>query len=455
MKKRVFHRVIVITVMLVLGLATWSYAGPNWKEEQAKMFSQISVKPGDSIDASNWQKVADLLPSYIANWVKTGDMVMKIGEMKYDYDVDAEWKAATDKNEGKYDLDEGLEIRDKSTGKIATYIYGSPFPNIDFDKDPNAAIKLAHNIAVQRGRCGNLRTGFGIDWLNKKTGFERRITVDFFAAYTYGAPGGEKPNPQGYMYLNYTNIKEPSDLEGMITLTKRYLDNRVDDFYAYVPAIRRVKRLSGSSRSDPFAGSDFTNDGEQGWAGKNTSMKWKYLSKKITLIPVQEKSIEMPIGATKLPNGAWKVNSSGGEEVLAVHEVQGAKGAPWIPVNVKWVPRYVYELEAIPVDPYYNWGKIGFYVDPAVGFCYTITYDKSMTYWKTLLNVPMCVEWGEPKRRTFSSSSCYFAMDEKTQHGCLGYFLGMHHGKEFTVIYNDPTLTERDFSEGTMATKSR
>ncbi|MGV8073786.1 MAG: DUF1329 domain-containing protein [Syntrophobacteraceae bacterium] len=456
MSKKIFFGVFLCTVVLILGLADCSLAGSDWKEEQVKLFSEISVKPGDTVDSSNWEKVKDVLPPQVADWVKKGDMIVKVGEMKYDYDTDSGWKAATVKNEGKYDLDENLEIRDKATGKIPTYIYGEPFPNLDVAKDPNGAIKLAHNLIVARGRSGNQRSNFGIDWLSREAGCERSLYADLCIFHYYACPGGERQNHSGYHYLEFTNIKEPNDLEGMVTLTKRYLDSRPDDFYAYVPTIRRVKRLSGASRSDPFAGSDFVNDIETGWAGKNTSMKWKCLNKKIILIPVAEKDAERPVSTTKMPNGAWRLNPEG-ESILAGHEVQGSKVAPWIPVNVVWVPRMMYVLEATPVDPYYNFGKYEMYVDPGVGFCYDIIFDKAFTYWKTIVNIPICADWGDgpTKNRTFSSSSVYFCLDEKTNHGGYGYFFGTHQNHDFPIFYNDPTLTERDFAEGNISGKSR
>ena len=52
-------------------------------------------------------------------------------------------------------------------------------------------------------------------------------------------------------------------MNGMANLFIRHLDGRPDSVYAYVPAIRRVKRLSGANRSDPQMGSDMTMDDSQ------------------------------------------------------------------------------------------------------------------------------------------------------------------------------------------------
>ncbi|MBE0596542.1 MAG: hypothetical protein IH614_04670, partial [Desulfuromonadales bacterium] len=50
----------------------------GWKEDQAALFQQLQIKPGDKIDAANWEKVKDVLPPSMANWVKKGDFILDI-----------------------------------------------------------------------------------------------------------------------------------------------------------------------------------------------------------------------------------------------------------------------------------------------------------------------------------------------------------------------------------------
>jgi len=76
------------------------------------------------IDATNWQKAAELLPESILNWVKNGDFVLNVGELEYDQkdyfppDVRKCWQD----NLGRYDLDEQDRLIDVKTGRPPDHI---------------------------------------------------------------------------------------------------------------------------------------------------------------------------------------------------------------------------------------------------------------------------------------------------------------------------------------------
>jgi len=59
-----------------------------------------------------------------------------------------------------------------------------------------------------------------------------------------------------------------------------YDDTRDDIAFAYIPMLRRVRRVSAAVRSDPFLGSDFCTDDTDGFFGKNQAMKWKFIGKR-------------------------------------------------------------------------------------------------------------------------------------------------------------------------------
>ena len=42
------------------------------------------VEPGDYIDKSNYEKIENLVPDFVLDWVKTGDLTMKIGKLNFD-----------------------------------------------------------------------------------------------------------------------------------------------------------------------------------------------------------------------------------------------------------------------------------------------------------------------------------------------------------------------------------
>lgn len=52
----------------------------------------------------------------------------------------------------------------------------------------------------------------------------------------------------------------PADVKDTSFMSWSYGDGRSDDMWIYLPALRKVKRISSDSRSDYFMGSDFTYD---------------------------------------------------------------------------------------------------------------------------------------------------------------------------------------------------
>ena len=56
-------------------------------------------------------------------------------------------------------------------------------------------------------------------------------------------------------------FREPADVRGTAYLSWEYDDpDREDDKWLYMPALKKVRRISGSSRNDYFMGSDYTYD---------------------------------------------------------------------------------------------------------------------------------------------------------------------------------------------------
>ena len=58
-------------------LALWMFGFPA-----ERVFAD--VEPGDVIDKSNYEKIENLVPDFVLDWVKTGDLTMKIGKLNYD-----------------------------------------------------------------------------------------------------------------------------------------------------------------------------------------------------------------------------------------------------------------------------------------------------------------------------------------------------------------------------------
>ena len=56
-------------------------------------------------------------------------------------------------------------------------------------------------------------------------------------------------------------ISEPQDVRGFILLRHKYWDpTKPDDVFSYIPALKRIRRLTGGDVTDPLLGSDAVPD---------------------------------------------------------------------------------------------------------------------------------------------------------------------------------------------------
>ncbi len=338
------------------------------------------VSPGDKIDKTNWQKVEGMLPESVLNYVKKGDFILDIGELKVDTDefFPLATRQLLKSNVGKYKLSDKGEIVDANTGK-AIFVEGIPFPQID-TADPQAAIKIVYNMHYGRHVSGNINFDVGFFWV-ARSGLERTVKGKYYSYIYSGYPEAKNiPNPNGYERQNIISITEPYDIQGTNVMLWRYLDARRDNNYSYVPAIRRIRRLSPASRSDAFLGSDFSLDDTASYDGKVPDFEWKLIRTQEALIPYVS---EGPQEIVPDANSGGVTLSKSAKKLVYGFQQEGWKGAPWAPTNAVWVKRKTYVVEGKPRDPYYNYGSTILWLDASrCAATYKINFDRANKYWK-------------------------------------------------------------------------
>lgn len=344
------------------------------------------VKAGDVIDKSNWKKAEGLLLPSMLELVKKGDLIMNIGDLNYDpknfMHLSIIDPAACQRNLESYTISADDELIDKATGKYPKVFNGGlPFPAAD-PKDPKFGLMLAYNQEFQRYAVeATIFQGRTI-WIGEG-GYEREISTRFmeFGNYYHSKT---VPNPEGFARQTIFTIVAPYDLQGTSIMTWQRLGSKLDSNFAYIPAIRRIRRTSPASRSDAMFGSDLTTDDFAVFNGKMESMNWNYLETKEMLVPFLTKDI-IPFHAQA--DGSFKVADTGWEGVKFGYMVDGWKGAPWCPTNWIWKKRKVYVIEMIPKDKYYNYGRSIMVMDAdTYSFIAKENYDRSGALWKIIMN---------------------------------------------------------------------
>ena len=376
------------------------------------------LAPGTVIDKTNAEQADGLIPDPVLNWVKKGDGSMTVGDLPYDPNefLPPAAKEYLESNKGKYDVDaEGL-IVDLKTGKLPEFIDGLPFPEID-QKDPHAGEKIMYNKHYYSYAVGPIQVPFQVSWVGRKTGFEREIIMDYWTYLLDGyPPAREESNPENVEMHSLIIALAPYDIRGTNILLWRYRNERLDSTFAYVPAIRRVRRMSPANRSDSFLGSDFCVDDAWGYGGKIQTFNWKLVEKKDQLIPF---IAGPPIKLAKNDAGEW-ASQSEDRTITYGYKTEGWQGAPWWPTSgITYVNRPTYILECSAKDKYYNYGPQQLWVDAGLWTpTYKVISDRSGAYWK--------VEWQalnalqtEDKSYQTSGLANMMAFDDRSQHGCV------------------------------------
>jgi len=415
------------------------------------MITPLILSPGqiafadEVISKANWQKAQGLVPEQMLDWIKKGDFVLNVVD-KLNFSTNREtgfWlshaKQAFKTNIGKYDLNEKGLIIDVSTGEHAKFIIGMPFPKID-PNDPKAAAKIMYNKEYLVYQLGGKHVSNTFEWISRK-GFEREVVSIYHETYPTGWPGAENiPNPDGIERWNIISVVAPYDIAGTSVMLWRYLDERRDMNYSYVPAIRRVRRMSPSSRSDAFLGSDLCVDDIITYDGKIADFEWKLVGEQEGLIPWHSTE---PLRAVKNEKGELRVLDKEITPVRYGYDEKDWSGAPWCPTSVVYVKRPVWVVEAKPKDPYYNYGTQYIWVAKEANLPFLkVVYDRGDKFWKMVLLILVAYQTDDKQVQWFGASN-HTVVDAKRDHATIAVTIQPNKEMTFFKVHdvNDFSLS--------------
>jgi hypothetical protein len=348
------------------------------------------LKAGAILGPSNWQQAENLLPPEMLDHYKKGEYENPIGDWpvsKYNWPRD--FKAATETNEGKYRLGPNGEILDTTTGKQPDYILGYPFPRID-PKDPQAGTKIIWNQFYRFYYFGSSINESQVNLIAPK-GLERRIDVETSYQYFDGVPVDERvPNPENFLSKARTIVQAPNDLNGTVSLGWRYRDaTRRDSSWAYVPALRRVRAVSPSNRSDGFLGSDFSDDDGPFFDGKPEDFVWTFKGEADQYRLAESINLKDEAHARWVEGKGWDVDWP--DLPFIGYMDAGWKGVGWAPHGAAVLAkRPFWIIEGVPKDKYYLFGKLEMYIDKIT---FQGAWNRKYDWKGQLLNIGQVMAW--------------------------------------------------------------
>lgn len=263
------------------------------------------------------------------------------------------------------------QLREDGYLKYETWHGGYPFPQPSGNQK---AWQIMYNIEKRY-------MNFGLDFtiLGFNDGYTKELKNDFACDYIvwhhrlagrcYLEPYGffdKRAQKQGEFRAFIMPFLTPRDIAGQVQQATYFLDPaKADQLYLYIPALRRVRKLTATDSQDPIAGQDVIYDDNEGFMQKLSPVRYPYKAEVIEeteyLVPFEE-------------DGSSYVSSKG----LEIH-------------NMKFQRRPVYVVQLTQLDPNYIYGKRIFYVDKETfAHFHMLNYDQKGRLYRTGL---ICYGW--------------------------------------------------------------
>lgn len=370
------------------------------------------------ISRDNADRYAHLFPEPVYRRIELGQYrftIVPVDSRRFRANyTDRFWKA-TAANDGKYGIDpETGGLTDAQTGQIPQSIFGMPFPIVD-EKEPQAAVKIIHNYRIRIfQRDGNVHS-FDLSDVTLSGDLIRRVKIFLSHKYYFGTTSTPpEPLPDNTETRQLAAAIEPRDLEGVGVLTWRFHDwTTWDQVWAYLPTIRRVRRVRTSTRGERIPGFEVYGDDADCYDAKVTYFTWKLAGTGEIIGPVGSDTPYAYALRQESP-GRWFMELPYNP---AVYETPGSGGAGWLTLNNVFIRRPVWIVEGIPKDPYYEAGKIVLYVDRELYHAYyKIAYTRAGEQYQT----NFCGQaWGKTPDDRFGGPSALLmtGVNEKENRG--------------------------------------
>ncbi len=398
------------------------------------------VEPGDTIDKSNYEKIEGWVPDFILDWVKAGDLTMKIGKLNFDakqffpQGVKDNWQA----NIGRYKIGEHNKMIDVQTGKPARGIKGLPFPDPD-PTDSTFPVQLMWNYIIKESFLQGV-VKEKLAWLlMSRRGLKKTLVMDNYFTQL-------DPKKSDGDFAQVTIFRQPFNMAGIGTLAIYPLDPTKNGIrYAYTPELRRVKRLSTrEAGSDTHFGLDGAPD--DSWVGgPKANMDegvYRVIGERNALVcyfsPDSRKLDWNKRG--ELQMGYAKT----GLKLTLGFEDKNWQGAPWHIMNVIWVKSRVWVVESRSTDPNYGYGPCEGWIEQGTFFhAFKRITDPSGRLWKGAYHPAQAIETPDGKFRLIKDIA-WVEVDMRRDHGST--LCGPHREGTYRTIFSkgvDPMLFTR------------
>jgi len=243
-----------------------------------------SIAPGTIITMQNWQSYRQFMPDGMASlfeskyfWKMPPDLQMVVGPTVIE-PLPRNYEAATEKYSDQVKM---IELPNGGL-TIQGYRGGTPFPN---PQEPHKGWKVLinlwyryspHLLVVTHGwTCAVNSSG--------NSNCETYQVVDRQLSYSTDLSSSpELPDPGAKFFTDWFMVLEPEQSRYTASLNIDYVDlTRPEEVYAFLPSLRRYRRMGSSGRCAETGGMDWTaEDFRSGLDSTRAELQASYMGRK-------------------------------------------------------------------------------------------------------------------------------------------------------------------------------
>ena len=242
----------------------------------------LPLPAGSVVHKGNVDQVKALIPPGLEKLIRKYELKLTIKAYEPIH-PSLGYIAATNENRGKTKVfDVGKDYRKPG---ITGWAAGLPFPK------PASALEVATNF-VSSYTGDDADRYYDVYWISAKSGVEHNEYWHWASLRGIGRTDIDpKPNidvlaKERLAGTAVTFAIEPYDKKGFGALFSRSIDPIDLQGHTYVPAMRRILRMSFGTRGDAWNATDYLYEDVGGYLGAVEWMNWKLVGQKTMLMPL-------------------------------------------------------------------------------------------------------------------------------------------------------------------------
>jgi hypothetical protein len=357
------------------------------------------VAPGDVVTPVNLEQVRGLIPDELFPYVVENfdDLEMNIVETGQ-YPPHPRFVEATVKYACQASLD--------AQGNLVGFTAGQPFPYSEWAKeatghrcdlspdDPQFGLKIAWNVNFRWQLAGHNYPHWGFSYMRNGgkdlwrlgQGEYRRT---YFSHRADLLPETHKLEEDTIIeWAEFFEVKDPFDLRGTMFLLFRYTDpEKEDDTWAYVPSLRRVRRVATTQKSDSLLGTEFSLEDFALFSGYVRDQIWEFKGESVLLAQMNSERRCFPI--TMGDDVATRTDSM--KRLGNRKEWEACSFGPWgaLPFDgERWEKRTLFRLDQVPRQKGHPYSRKMLWYDKETMIPkYAIAFDRAGNPYKIMATI--------------------------------------------------------------------